>query len=60
MQNYQSQLTEFLWMFKRSLCLGIMMQLVNGATTSTPNKVVKNFGDNLTFTANPVLLDLAS
>ena len=24
-----------------------------------PDKVVKNFGDNLTFTANPVLLDLA-
>ena len=27
MQNCQSQLTEFLWMFKRSLCLGIMMLL---------------------------------
>ena len=24
-----------------------------------PDKVIKNFGDNLTFTANPVLLDLA-
>ena len=24
-----------------------------------PDKVTKNFGDNLTFTANPVLLDLA-
>ena len=24
-----------------------------------PDKVVKNFGDNLTFTANPVLLDLS-